>query len=139
MDKTALTRRDIDVKRIVVPEHDCSKSPFGMYKIWQPYQDAWFCAHHEAMKAPRGSRCVTNHLEFPRDFNLAALVVARDMQDVYGCLNVYEDGDERANRVIWLRSDASSGSIGDVFVSPEGVAQFVTNDGFRPVRDELLS
>ncbi|QEG37722.1 hypothetical protein [Bythopirellula goksoeyrii] len=139
MEQKTLTRRDIDVNKIVLPEHDCSESSFGMYKVWQPNQEAFFRAFTEKMRAPKGLRCITHHLRFAEDFNLAAFVVAKDMDDVFGCLNVNEDSDERAKRVIWLRPDASPGSTGDVFVSPEGDAQFVTVVGFRPVEDDLFS
>ena len=139
MDKTALTRRDIDVKKIVLPEHDSSESPFGMYQVWQADQVTWFRAMRRCFDAPSGLQCISYHLVFPWDYRLTALVVAKDMDDVYGCTNVNEESDERANRIIWLWPDASSGSLGDVFVSPEGVAQYVTSSGFRPVRDDALS
>jgi len=80
-------------------------------------------------RAKRPTPCLSEFLLFPRDYHLVALVFAKDEKQAFKRTANHREGGEV--HVIMLTDSMRSASMGDVFVSSDGIADFVTNDGFR--------
>ncbi|WP_425395431.1 hypothetical protein [Aeoliella sp.] len=134
MIKLALTKRDIDVKKSMVQQLIKEGIDIQLFEVWQPYTDAWCRANLERINGDSSEWCLSWYLQYPADYFLAAIVFAKDFDDVFACTNCNGEEPGRVERVIWLRTEARSGSVGDVIVPSDGTApQFITVGGFRDV------
>lgn len=121
------------VKRV----HELSKED-ELYQIWQPTQLAWVEAiQRMSSRKSFNQHCITEYLEFPRDYEIASILNARCLLEVAWYIDFTDEAESR-KQCIPSQNIIDSGKTGDVIIDGLGVAHYVLNNGLTEVINGAL-
>lgn len=136
--KTSITQRENAIKEHVVEMLGYRDTQSNLFQVWQPHHRVWIASMEQRILDSKPGACLSEYLEFPHQYCLAALVVGESLTDVSFIMKNLDDSDENF-KVTFLAQFVWPSTVGDVIVTPEGVPMFVTDTDYLALPSKLLS